>query len=491
MIVWLLLVLLGAVTYLILQRRVAYLTRTPIWILWLVLMTPAIIWLGWLVVYGENAPIPPILAIAPFAVCPIIYWFLVQWGRRPLPRGEVVETQEEEEESESPSESELPETEPRPLTPEEENQLRDCFSWTVYPLHGIDYRPQAVICRGQLRAAPDVAYHKIETKIHECFGDRFLVVLQEDFKGQPFFVLVPNPQRQRQRDDLSQPAIALALAAITLFTTTVMGTQIAGLAIDNVFVNPVLLIDGLPYAIALMAILGIHESAHYLCARYYQIEVTLPYFIPFPAFLGTFGAFIQMRSPMPNRKVLFDISLAGPVAGFVLTVPLLLWGLHNSTVVDLPEEGGLLTIEALNPRFSFLLTILSKIALGSQLTAQGAIALHPVAVAAYIGLIATAFNLMPVGQLDGGHLVHAMFGQRTAVMVGQFARFSLLALSFLYRDWFFLALFLFIMPILDNPALNDLSELDDRRDFCGLVAIAVLLSIVLPAPSFVTQWLNL
>jgi membrane-associated protease RseP (regulator of RpoE activity) len=267
--------------------------------------------------------------------------------------------------------------------------------------------------------------------------------------------------------------------------------EIAGANIEALESNPAVLVNGLPYALALMTILAIHELGHYLTARFYKIRSTLPYFIPVPFFLGTFGAFIQMRSPVPNRKALFDVSIAGPLAGFVVTLPVLMWGLAHSTVVPLPTQPRMLDPNALNPSYSLLLALLSKLALGAQLTANQAIDLHPVALAGFLGLVVTALNLMPVGQLDGGHIVHAMFGQRTAVAIGQIARLLLLGLSLVQSGFLLWAIILFFMPIADEPALNDVSELDNGRDILGLLALGLLVLIILPAPKVIAQLLQI
>jgi membrane-associated protease RseP (regulator of RpoE activity) len=383
----------------------------------------------------------------------------------------------------------------RPITKQEETELRNCFPWGVYYLQNLEYRPQAVLCRGKLRTNPDAAYKTVRKNVEAEFGDRFFVIFQESFSGKPFFALVPNPYTQprgrRLQDELTRPGLALALVVITLFTTTVVGaTQIAGLSAEQVQSNPEALLRGLPYALALMAILGIHELGHYLVALYYKIRTTLPYFIPVPFFLGTFGAFIQMRSPVPNRKALFDVGIAGPVAGLLVALPLLFWGLAHSSPVPLTEESGLVNIQSLDPRFSLLLSVLSKWALGSQFMPDMAINLHPVAVAGYIGLIVTAFNLMPVGQLDGGHIIHAMFGQRTGAAIGQLSRLLMLVLAFLQPDLLLWAIILILLPVVDEPALNDVSELDNGRDFAGLLALTVLVSILLPVPGTLSQWLN-
>jgi membrane-associated protease RseP (regulator of RpoE activity) len=273
------------------------------------------------------------------------------------------------------------------------------------------------------------------------------------------------------------------LILTTLFTTTGIGAYIAGVSEEALRADPRLFFQGLPYGLSLMVILGIHELGHYLMARRYRIRATLPYFIPIPFFLGTFGAFIQLRSPVPNRRALFDVGIAGPLAGLVMTLPLLLWGLVHSEVVPMPEDASLLSFEAVDPQASIALLLLSKLALGSQLTLESAVNLHPVAVAGCLGLVVTALNLMPVGQLDGGHIVHAMYGQRTGAIIGQVARFLVLGLVLIHPELLIWAILLFFIPAVDEPALNDVSELDNRRDVWGLVSLTLLILIVLPAPN--------
>ncbi|MEB3180175.1 MAG: site-2 protease family protein [Nostocaceae cyanobacterium] len=489
------LLLLGLVTYLMVQRSVAGITRTPVWLLWLVLMTPAILWSVWTARYGNNQPLPRALLIWPLFICPILYWLLIQWGRHDANRTTAKTTNSTTPELKQVVNT-MPESAPvRFIDQAEETVLRNCFPWSVYYIHNLEYRPQAVICRGQLRTTPAVAYQQVRENIEAQFGDRFLLIFQEGLNGKPFFALVPNPQAPKTssatQEKLTRPGLALLLLAATMVTTTVVGAEIAGVNIQQLGSNPVGLLQGLPYALALMTILGIHELGHYLTARYYKIRSTLPYFIPIPFFLGTFGAFIQMRSPVPNRKALFDVSIAGPLAGFVATVPLLIWGLANSTIVPLPAKAQLLNPDAFNPQYSLLMALLSKLALGSELTAKTAIDMHPVAVAGFLGLIVTALNLMPIGQLDGGHIVHAMFGQRAAIAIGQIARLLLLGLSLVQPGFLLWAIILFFMPVIDEPALNDVTELDNGRDFWGLLALALLVIIILPVPKTLATWLQI
>jgi membrane-associated protease RseP (regulator of RpoE activity) len=480
------------------------LTKTPLGLIWLVMMTPAIIWSVWWLVYGEDQPIPPLLLIGPFVLCPLLYWWLIQIGRpqKEKSQNEQVPLQTalsdnninlESEENQLSEDS----AKVRPITPSEEKVLRDCFPWGIYYLQHIDYRPQAILCRGKLRAVPEDAYNTVKVNVEKEFGDRFLVLFQESLQGQPFFALVTNPWAKNENQDLkseklTRPGLALALLLITLFTTTVMGAELSGVTSEQLEGNLSLLLQGLPYSLGIITVLGLHELSHYLTAVHYKIKATLPYFIPIPFFLGTFGAFISMRSPVPNRKALFDVAIAGPWGGVIATIPLLFWGLTLSETVPIdPKVSSLLNFESLNPRFSCLLAVIAKFALGSNLEPGQAIHLHPLAVAGYVGLIVTALNLMPVGQLDGGHMIHAMFGQKTALVIGQLTRILMLVLAVIQPDFLLWAILLLLMPINDQPALNDVTELDNRRDFIGLLSLALLLLILLPLPGAVAQFLNI
>jgi membrane-associated protease RseP (regulator of RpoE activity) len=157
----------------------------------------------------------------------------------------------------------------------------------------------------------------------------------------------------------------------------------------------------------------------------------------------------------------------------------------------MPDNTNLLRFDALDYRFSLLMTLITKAALGGQLGPNTVLDLHPLAIAGYIGLIVTALNLMPFGQLDGGHIIHAMLGQRAAIVTGQITRVAMVLLSFIRSDFFIWAIILLLMPVGDQPALNDVSELDDRRDLLGVVAIAILILILLPVPPPVAQWLGI
>ena len=180
------------------------------------------------------------------------------------------------------------------------------FPWNVYYFQQIDYRPQAILCRGKLKTIPEQAYKKIEENIAQKFGDRFFVIFQESLQGKPFFALVPNPQEKAQDRGKSaakaveNPSFAILLVAVTAITTTLAGVEISGISTEQLQAEPNLVWQGFTYSIALIAILGIHELGHYLAAIYYKIRCTLPYFVPFPPaiFAGTLGAYTQRRSPV-------------------------------------------------------------------------------------------------------------------------------------------------------------------------------------------------
>jgi len=170
--------------------------------------------------------------------------------------------------------------------------------------------------------------------------------------------------------------------------------------------DPSILVTGLPFSVTLILILLVHELGHYLTCRHYNIDASPPFFLPFPAPIGTFGAFIRIRAPIYSRRKLFDVAAAGPIAGFVVLVPALFAGVIWSKVIPGAAESGELV---------FGVPLIVR--LFEQLVFPGVsssdIYLHPVARAAWVGVLATALNLLPIGQLDGGHIIYSFLGERT------------------------------------------------------------------------------
>jgi membrane-associated protease RseP (regulator of RpoE activity) len=496
---WLILILLSLITYYLVQRSVSKITKTPVWLCWLVMMLPAFIWTAWASFFGEERPLPLVLIVLPFIICPLLYGWLVQIGKPTTTEAEQrqnsnnieTESQPNLEVAKSDTSQELSQV--RPINPTEEKALRSCFPWNIYYLQHIDYRPQAILCRGKLKSVPEEAYQKIKNNIEQAFGDRFFLIFQESFRGQPFFALVPNPQvqqQQRKAAKITRPGLALGLLLLAVITTTQVGLELTGITVEQLQSDPNLIIAGLVYSLPLILILGIHKLSQYLVACHYHIRTTLPYFLPFPFFIGTFGAFIQRQEPFPHRKALFDVAITGPIVGFLVSLPIMLWGLSLSELVPL-QDSNIVNFEALDLRFSFFLAVLGKIVLGNQLQPGMGVNLHPLAIAGYIGLWFAVLNLMPVGPLDGGHIVHAVFGQKTAIIVGQITRFVAVLFALLHSHFWIWAIILWFIPLIDQPALNDVTELNQWRDLSGLLALALLVMILLPLPVTVAQWFNI
>ncbi len=485
--IWLL--LLGLITYLFITQWVASLTRTPVWLLWLVAMLPVFVMVAWAIVFrGQTMPTQYTLVL--FAGCLVLYLYLVQRGRITRATMDTAPTAPESvSELQPPNVASL-----RPLNQAEEKSLQTCFPWSVFYLKHLEYHPQGVVCRGQLRTSPEVAYQTVRENVEAQFGDRFHLIFQEYYPGEPFFELVINPAvtvEGKNARVLIRPGFAIALLLLTLFTTTWAGLQVVG----RVPTIAALLENGFPYAIPILIFFAARSFGQFITARKYQIAITLPYFvpiIPLPFFpLGTIGAFTQLRSPIPHRKALFDIGLVGAFLGLSVSVPLLAWGLVQSDVVALPSRGGLFQFQGLDPRFSIVLAIFGKLAIGRELTPDAAIRLHPMAIAGWVGLLFTAFNLMPIGQLDGGRMIHAVFGRRIGARIGRISRFLLLGFAIVYPHLLLWAVLLLLLPALNEPTLNDVIEVDSFRDIVGLMALVILLLLVLPAPRFLTTALGM
>jgi membrane-associated protease RseP (regulator of RpoE activity) len=199
------------------------------------------------------------------------------------------------------------------------------------------------------------------------------------------------------------PLLHLVLFFFTLLTTITVGALHAG---ADILSEPYKIYKGIPFAFSLMIILLSHEFSHYFASKYHGVKATLPYFIPAPTIIGTFGAFIKMKSPIITRKALIDIGASGPIAGFIFSVVAAVIGLNMSQIVSVTKSDG-----GLNLGDSLLFSFLSRSILGI-VPAGHDVLLHPVAFAGWIGLFVTSMNLIPVGQLDGGHIAYALLGER-------------------------------------------------------------------------------
>jgi Zn-dependent protease len=331
--------------------------------------------------------------------------------------------------------------------------------------------------RGPLRESASATFEKL----NRALGKSFVTSIQEDEQLGARIVLIPKRVEEHVARKPVRPWLHWLLFGLTVITTTWAGASHQGVDLAQ---EPERFTVGLPYSIGLLLILGVHEMGHFFMARRHAMDVTPPYFIPVPFGLGTFGAFIQMRSPPANRKTLFDVAVAGPLAGFVIAVPALLLGLRSSSIT----AGGAGTLShgllhGATVGSSILFTVLSKISLGDAAQYGALVQLSPLAFAGWLGLFITALNLLPVGQLDGGHITRAMFGSRVGNTISSLAMWSLFLLAlFVWPGLMMWALIVFFIAGRGAPPLNDVTPLDAGRMVVGYIAILILILILAPMP---------
>jgi hypothetical protein len=245
------------------------------------------------------------------------------------------------------------------------------------------------------------------------------------------------------------------------------------------FYDPKALGEGILYSSSLLIILATHELGHYIVSRKRGINATLPYFLPAPSLFGTFGAFIKMKSPVPNRNSLVEVGVAGPIAGFVVAIPVLVAGLLLSDVVMIKGTPSL------NLGDNLLLYLLTKLIFGT-LPPHYDIALHPVAFAGWIGLLVTAFNLLPMGQLDGGHIVYGLFGKKH-LWIARATLAALLLMGIFWQGWFVWGFLALIMGLRHPQPMDDVTPLDGTRKLLGWIALAILVLCFTPVPFSISE----
>jgi|TARA_B110000438_G_scaffold28634_1_gene27674 membrane-associated protease RseP (regulator of RpoE activity) len=267
-----------------------------------------------------------------------------------------------------------------------------------------------------------------------------------------------------------------------LFISTIFTTLLAGAMMEGalVFSKPLEILKGFPFSITLMLILGTHEFGHYYYAQKHKVEATLPYFLPAPPFLfliGTFGAFIKIKSPIYKKDALLQIGAAGPIAGFIIAVPSLLIGLKLSNVVEKVDINNAIMLGD-----SLLMKFLTWMTYPNLLETQD-IMLHPMAFAGWIGLLVTMLNLLPIGQLDGGHIAYAMLGKKQNI-IGKLAFISLIPLSFISLNWLFWGLLIFfLMRSAKHPPIHDINiPLSKFNKRIGYICLIIFILCFIPAP---------
>jgi membrane-associated protease RseP (regulator of RpoE activity) len=299
----------------------------------------------------------------------------------------------------------------------------------------------------------------------------------------PAEVLFVQAQRQMF------PWVNVALFGVTCVSTMIVGTALmedythswSGVLafLGEMLRNPAVLLKGLPFSFAIMTILLAHEMGHYLTCRYYGIDATLPYFIPAPTMVGTMGAFIRIKSPIQHRAALLEVGIAGPIAGFVLAVPTLIIALAKSSGFISPD-ASLFGIERGEP----LIFKLFEFVMGKMPPAGMTVNLHPIGFAAWFGFFATALNLLPVGQLDGGHVSYALFGG-VHKRISKAFLFTLIPLGLFYwPGWLLWTTVLLFIGLRHPMTLDDSAPLKPRHTALGWIALAMFVLCFTPIPIY-------
>ncbi len=321
--------------------------------------------------------------------------------------------------------------------------------------------------------------------------------LLRHYEGQVALIAQPGVIKPKP----SNPWINVALAVATIFSVTFTGAIYECQCLPA---TPAEWLTGVPMMLAIMIILAAHEFGHYFAARYHQVAVTLPYFIPLPVTLvGTMGAVIQLRSPFKTKKQLFDIGVAGPIGGLIFAMPLVIWAVANSPVQAISREPG----SALEGNSIFYLLVkylahgqllpsfdaYAELSFGQEflylltgiIPAGGGIDIFidSVALAAWFGLIVTALNLLPIGQLDGGHVVYCLLGDKARTLGMAIIVVMLFAGFFLWTGWLIWAFItFFLIGPAHPPPLNDLAELDPARKLLAYAMIFIFVILFMPSP---------
>jgi len=311
-------------------------------------------------------------------------------------------------------------------------------------------------------------------KLRREFWDKFYVP-QIRREGGEYVIEVIRRPRRTPWSSLTN----LVLLGITVLTTVLAGGFLWVAYVGGTALTPNALAFGAAYfGFPLLAILGVHELAHYVMARHHHVEASLPFFIPVPPpflLFGTFGAFISLREPIPSKKALLDIGASGPLAGFALAIPVTVAGMYLSA------HAPVLSVANCGPSFlgvgygNFVLEPSVLVFLLTKFVPVSFVTLHPLALAGWVGLLVTAINLLPAGQLDGGHVFRALFGERTR-WISYVAVGVLVVLGFAYPGWLLFAVLILVLGIRHPPPLNDITPLDRKRYVVGAVAVLVLLT---------------
>lgn len=374
------------------------------------------------------------------------------------------------------------------------------------------------VTSGEVRSKPYLLYtgrfyneevEKAHASLVQSLNPSHIMPLFREENGKPAIILTESVQNNSK----SKPILNLVLFVLTLLSVLLSGALYAlggEQSTSNNFWLDLLhnLGKGWPFALSLLAILGAHEFGHYLAGRYHHTNVTLPFFIPFPlSTFGTMGAFIQMKDLPKNRKHLLDIAIAGPLAGMLFAIPILIVGLLLSEVQALPSamaQGQAFQLEG----NSLLYLFLKWLTKGQLLPAPASLAglppvvfwvryfftgqpvplggmdvmLHPMAWAGWAGLLVTSLNLIPAGQLDGGHIFYVLFGSTGSRRILPFVLAALIGLGFVWNGWWLWAVLIFFLGRTHAEPMDQITSLDNKRKWLGVFTLVLFILVFTPVP---------
>jgi membrane-associated protease RseP (regulator of RpoE activity) len=359
-----------------------------------------------------------------------------------------------------------------PIPEEDMAKIKGIFSIdSFFATETISYQDGAIF-KGNLRGEADLVHTSLTKKLKEQLGEKYRLFLVESPEQKPVVVILPSTN-----DPQSTTLVQKNLALVLLLATIVTSLEAAGLLLGfDLFSNFGRYQEAIPLSLGLWAILAAHEIGHRVAAKRYDIRLSVPFFLPTWQ-IGSFGAITRFESLLPSRTVLFDIAFAGPAVGGLISLLLLIAGLVLS------HPGSMFQVPAVFFQGSILVGSLAKVILGSSLQAA-VVDVDPLVVIGWLGLVITALNLLPAGQLDGGRIVHAIYGRRTARRA-TIATLVILGLVALFNasnpiPLYWAVLILFLQRELERPTMNELTEPDDTRAAWGLLALFLTLATLIP-----------
>jgi len=439
-----------------------------VWLQSLILMVPWLISLAFFAL-GIGLNLLSILALSVGAIALYIYL-----GRQLRATGQAVARPKTEPpiaaDHNPPIEKEVPTALPIPEA--DLNQIRSIFGIdTFFATETIPYEEGAIF-KGNLRTEAERAFELLTAKLQSVSGDSYRLFLVEGTEERPVVVILPR-RNDPQPLGWGQKNLALVLLVATIATTLEAAAATLGF---DFFSQWQRYSEVLPWAMALAGVLAAHEIGHYFVAQKYQVRLSWPFFLPTWQ-IGSFGAITRFESLLPHRTALLDIALAGPVCGGLVSLLFLTLGLIFS------QPGSLLQVPAQYFQTSILVGTLAKIILGSTLE-QTVVALHPLVILGWLGLIINALNLFPAGQLDGGRIVQAIYGRKMArrTTIATLVLLGIIALlnSVNPIPLYWAVVVLFLQRDLERPSLNELTEPDDNRAGWGLLALLMMLMTLIP-----------